>query len=339
MSRWFKFIGAVFFALLIFSIILLKAGWRNFTLSFSLFFSGAGLILAILTFFSLYFGVLRWRYVAFSYSELSNIGRKKSDSLWLSSFLLDYLTPFLPFSGAFFRAYVLQKKFNAPADKAIAASFVDKILDATVFFIFLIIGLVAFAFWGKIHYILSAGILLIAAVFLFLLLFFYIQRWREKSSFEWFFGRCGQWTKRIFKAQDRQTLITAEKITFEFFSLKNKRFWLCFLFSFLRYASLFLRAFILLFFLTGQWAFFRGLAVLGFAHLAMLSPVPASLGVLELSEGLAFRGLGFGFNEGAVFGLSWRAFDILACFACAGLAAKLFFDILSRRALGFFHKQ
>ena len=337
MSRALKLVGAVFFSFLLFSAVLFKAGWQNFILSLSLFFSATGVVLAILTFFSLYFGVLRWRRVVGFYD--SSLSDKKSASVYLAGFLLNYFTPFLPFSAEFFKAYILQKKFDISAGKSIAMSAVDKILETTVFFIFLIGGLVAFAFWGKIHYILSAGVLLIAAGFLFLLLLFYFQRFRRQSVFKLLFRLLGPWQSRILKRQDEQTILLAEKIVFDFFSWKNKTFWLGFLFSFVRYACLFLRAFVLLFFLTGQWAFFRGLAVLGFAHLAMMSPFPAALGILELSEGLAFSGLGFDFNSGAVFGLAWRAFDLLACLACVFFVARLFFDVLSQRIvkLGFSH--
>ena len=130
-----------------------------------------------------------------------------------------------------------------------------------------------------------------------------------------------------------------QKEVFEFFDIKKSQFWQALGITFLRYTFHFLRAVFLVFFIVGNIGFFKSLAVYGFANLSTLTPMPATLGALEVGQGIIFRVLGFGFSTGTVFSMVWRASDLVVCLVGAIFLVIYTVKLAEERVLKFFDKK
>lgn len=338
MKRLIKFSLFLLLGLAVFLIVLGRVGPENIIQALSLFLGLEGLVIILITLLFVFFGIFKWRLI------LKDLGHsfslKQVSPLWLLCFTISYLTPFSVFGGEFFRIYFTKKRYPAVSwQKSMASVAIDKILDATVFFVFMIVGLLVFAFYGRLpSSFMVAGVFVVAAILLFLLLLFYFKRLQSKSALEWALKIVGVKKEKISNHKNGSTIFEAEKEVFRFFSPRHKALWKALGFTFLRYLFLFLRGAVLIFFLTGSLNLFKSLAVYGFANLASLTPIPATLGALELGEGFVFKVLGFGFGTGTVFSMIWRGADLLLCIAGLVFLVKFSVDLASEKLLNFFDK-
>ncbi len=307
-----KFLISLAIGLAVFLIVMAKVGLGNIRDALALFFNLQGLAMIGITLLFAFFGIYKWRLI------LRKLGHKFSlrdlSPLWLLGFSLSYITPFAVFGGEIFRIYFTRKRFpEVNREKAMASVAIDKILDATVFFVFLIVGLLTFAFYGRFpSSVWGVGVVIIAGGLLLLLGLFYFKRWQKQSALEWLLGLLGVEKHQVANGSKGGTAIfEAEKQVFHFFSFRQKALWQGLGLTFLRYGMLFLRCIILIVFLTGTVGVLKPMAVYGFANLASLTPMPATLGTLELGAGFAFKVLGFGFSAGTIFGMVWRGADLL----------------------------
>jgi len=315
MKKILKFLIFLAVGLVVFFVVMQKVGLHNIKQALSLLFSLEGLVILFLTFLFALLGVVKWRIILKEQGHIFSL--KELSPLWLLGFGMSYLTPFSLFGGEIFRMYFTKKKFPHLKWKTPMASVAcDKLLDATVFFIFLVIGLIAFTFYGRLSTSsITIGVLVIAGGLFALLALFYFKRYREESILEWLINLIGMKKTKIANSNTGDSAIfQAEKEVFKFFDFKKKAFWHALSFTFLRYILHFIRACFLLFFLVGNVSVLKSLAVYGFANLSTLTPMPATLGALELGEGIAFRALGFGFGTGTVFSMVWRGADLFLCF-------------------------
>lgn len=313
MKRFLRFFIFFFIGSAVFLIVLNKIGFGHFNQAMGLFLSWQGLVIILFALLFVFLGVLKWKFIlksqgyVFSFRQLS--------PLWLICFSISYLTPFAILGGEIFRIYFTQKKLpQLPREKNISSVAIDKLLDTTVFFVFLIIGVLVFSFYGRFPTsFFGVSAIIVAGAFLALLLFFYFKRFKKQSIVEWFLQKFSINKERLVNGKNGPSILEAEKDVFAFFSLKKKAFWQALSLTVARYLGQILRCFLLIFFLTGSLSFLKTIAAYGFTELASLTPLPATLGALELSQGLAFSGLGFGFNLGAVFSIIWRNADLLLC--------------------------
>lgn len=310
MKRFSQFLLLFAAGLIVFLFTLGKIGQEHLETATSLLLSPSGLLI---TLFALLFGIvgiLQWKYILKTMG--ANYTFKQLAPLWLFGHSISYITPFAVFGGEFFRAYFAKKKLpDLDWKKSIASVAIDKIIYSTSFFAFLIIGLGVFTFYGRLPTsFLGIGALSTAGLFLVLLAIFYFKRLKKESIVEWFLKSFGK-KNRLQANGQKLTMLEIEQEVFKFFSLKSKRFWKTVSFSILRGIINVARCLLLIFFLTSQMDILKAMAGYSFAALAFLSPFPATLGALEIGEGIAFAALGLTFNMGAVFGIVWRAGDIV----------------------------
>ncbi|MDP2951010.1 MAG: lysylphosphatidylglycerol synthase transmembrane domain-containing protein [bacterium] len=313
MGKFIKFGLSLFIGLTVFFIVLLKIGVSNATQALGLFFSLQGLSMLAITALLIWLSTVKWKLVLKYQGE--KFSTKELTPFILIGLAMSYLTPFAIFGGEIFRVYFFKKKYpNLKAEKAMASVATDRILEVTAFFTFLIFGLLVFGLFGPVFASpLGVFALIFAGFFLSLLLIFYLSNWRKKSALEWLIKTFGL-KKYLLGDRNGEMALETEQEVFRFFSLRNKVFWQGLGLAFLEYFGFFVRAVILVFFITGSFEVVKSLAVYSFANLASLTPLPATLGALELSQGFAFSVLGFGFNKGAVFSMVWRATDLFFCF-------------------------
>ena len=339
MKKILKFLLFLAVGLAVFFVVMQRVGLHNIKQALSLLFSVEGLVILFLTFLFALLGIVKWRIIFKEQGH--NFSLKQLSPLWLLGFAMSYLTPFSLFGGEIFRMYFTKKKFpHLKWKEPMASVACDKLLDATIFFIFLVVGLIAFTFFGQLSASsVTVGILVIAGGLFALLALFYFKRYREESILEWLINLIGMKKSRFANGKASSSAIfEAEKDVFKFFDFKKKSFWQALLLTFLRYLIHFTRASFLLTFLVGNISVLKSLAVYGFANLSALTPMPATLGALELGEGIAFRVLGFGFGTGTVFSMVWRGADLFLCLA--GLLFLIIFSVklAEEKVLKFFGK-
>lgn len=335
MNKAFKFALSLLVGLVVFLIVMAKVGVDNIGKAFTLFFNIQGLIIILLSILMGFFSVLRWKFVLKQQGD--NFSLRQLSPLWLIGFCMTYLTPFAVVGGEIFRIYFTRKKFpELSAKKAISSVFTDKLLDITMFFFFLVIGLVIFAFYGPLPTsFLGMSIFFIVFCLILLLSVFYIKSWKKESAIEWLMNIIGM-RKRFMNSKNGELVLEAEKETIKFF--RSKHVFYGFFLSFLRALSMVLRTVVLIFFLTGNFEILKGLAVFSFTNLASLAPLPATLGALELGQGFSFGVLGFSFAKGTVFGMVLRGANLMLCLFGAIYMIKYGVEIFKEKIFKFFER-
>ncbi|MEK9153606.1 MAG: lysylphosphatidylglycerol synthase transmembrane domain-containing protein [Patescibacteria group bacterium] len=334
MRRWLKFFGLALLGAILFLIAIIKAGPVNLGRVFALLFNFQGLLLAAITILAAYFGIWRSAIVLRSYGH--KLAFWPLAALWLAGFGAGYALP-VNLGGDIVKAYFTKKKFDFLSwERVIAASGAERILDATMFFVFLVGGLAIFALKSNLAAYLSVGVLVVLGLVTAGLILFYFKAQRKEGFLQWFFNFFGLAKSRFFRGQSNDVLLGAEKEMLQFFHVSKVYFWQGLAVSFLRYLALFGRVWLLLFLVTGHIGLFKALAIFGFTLVGFLSPVPASLGTLELSVGLGFQGLGLGFASGAVFSMILRIVDLLLCLVGLAYCAKFALMVAERRISSLF---
>lgn len=312
MKKILKFLIALLIGAVLFWLVMSRAGWQRLAEALVLLISFKGLLIILLTFLIGVISILRWKLIL--RAQGLDTRAKDLGQLWLVGFTISYLTPIALFGGEAFRIYLTKKKFNLGWEKSAASVVIDKILDGTLFLMFLIAGILAFLAYGYFPSQMMAWLVgLIILGLLGLLLLFYFKAVNRESTLEWFLKFLKIKKEKIKNTVNGKIIFDTEKEIIRFFNPKRKVFWEGLSLSFLRYFLLFLRAALLIFFLKEGTEVSRALAIYGFSNLALLFPLPAGLGSLEAASAFSFGALGLGFGVGTVFGLLWRSADLVLC--------------------------
>lgn len=344
MKRWLQF--TIFFVVGVaaFFVIFWKVGFNNIEEALRLFFNLQGLSIIALTILSFVIAVVRSKVILKSQGH--NFSFKQLSPSWLIGYAVSYLTPFTVFGGEPARAWLLKKQFPELSwEKSAASIAIDKIIDTTVFFIFIIAGLFAFSFFGVFPgSILAGSTVVVSGIFIALLVIFYFKSYKKESAIEWLLDIFDIRLEKLKNFSGKSGVSKAEKVlrteakTLRFFSFRKKRFWQALLLTILRYIVLLAKAWLLVFFISKSINIAKAAAVFSFVNLAGLTPVPANLGTLEIGQGLAFKGLGFNFDLGTVFSLVWRGSELVLCLLGGIISIKVFADLLHEKILNRFKK-
>jgi len=310
-------------AFLIFFFVLRWTGWQELRNAFGLFLSYKGLILVLVTLLIWLSGTYKWKLILkdqgydFPFSKLIQI--------YFAGFAVTFLTPIALVGGEGFRAYALNNQFDIPWGKNIAILTVEKILSIIVLSLFLFFGLISFLFLTSLH-IKYLEILLIGLFFLFigLLFFLHFRLYKKENITKFIF--------KIFGIKNDHLLYNFTHDVFALFQPKKMMFWKICLVSFSRYVFVFLRIWLLFFFLTKFQNPLFSLALMFFMYLSYLLPLPAGIGSLEAAQSIGFSYLGFEAAMGVTFSVIIRsaelfvaAFGIILLFK---LGIFIFFNII-----------
>ena len=334
MKKVLSFLITLIVGVLIFGVIMRIVGLKRIQEALFLFLSFKGLVIVLLTFVIAVISILRWKLIL--QSQGFNLPTKELGKVWSIGFALSFLTPVALFGGEAFRTYLTKKKFNLSWEKSAASVAIDKILDGTLFLMFLIVGILAFLFYGYFPSRMFAWfVVLIIGGLLGLLLIFYFKALNKESVLEWFLKLFGIKKEKIEKSLNGKIIFDTEKEIIRFFSPKKKAFWKGLEMSFLRYFLLFLRTAILIFFLGEGIETTRALAVYGFSNFALLFPLPAALGSLETAGVLSFKTLGFDMASGTIFAMVLRGADLVLCLIGGIFILKFTLKITGEKILKF----
>ncbi len=310
MKKILLFLASFIFGIVVFVLVIKEVGFRNIKEALSLFSSLDGLAIFIITCLISLVGILKWRFVL--KSQGYNFSFIALGKIWFSTFTISYLTPISLLGGEPYMIYSLKKHFPISWDKNIASVITDKLLDLSIFLLFMILGILSFFFLAGLPprnlCVVISGIVIILLVFL---ITFYFKVFRKESILKWFL--------KPIKVEGKSNglIFDIEKEIFHFFNPRKKWLWKGLCLSFLKYFLVLIRCLLIVYFLGGGMGIFRSSAVLAFVNLASLFPIPASFGSLEAGQAFAFSLLGLGSNMGTAFSMILRGADLLVCLAGA----------------------
>lgn len=311
MNKGLKLLAALVIGLSLFGVIMKVVGWSSIQDALVLFLSFKGLIIIGLSFLGVLVSVFKWRFILKTITD--KLEFRHLGELWLAGFTLTYLlTPTAVLGGESLRIYFTKKIYDLDWKKSTASVIIERIFDWTLFLFFTIIGILIFLFYT--HFfskkMIFFAVLIVGSLFSLLLLF-YLKTLKKESTLEWFLKIFGIKKEKFESFLNSKIIFETEKELINFLSLKKKIFWKGFGLTFLKYSLSFLRVALLIFFLGGGKNIIQSLAVYGVTNLALLFPVPATLGSLEATGILSFGILGLGVASGTTFAMVLRGADLV----------------------------
>ncbi len=307
MKTALKFIITLVLGIFLFSYVLEKAGIDTISEAAGLFLGLEGLFLLLLTALIVLVGAVRWRNILRSEGE--EVSLSKVIRYLIKGFTVDFLTPFSLFGGEALRIFLMKKEVGLK--KSASSSIIDKIMDVTTHFIFLLFGLVLFFFYTlSFHAVVIYGgiTIFILSVVLF---FFYFRAFRKESILRYIFKIFG---KSFASTENGKAVLDIERRILFFFSSKKKDLFQGIALSFLRHFLFLSRTFILIFFLIGTFEPGGAVVAYSLTILSMLLPIPAALGGMEAISAVGFSALGLGFGSGTSYAIAIRTADLFVCF-------------------------
>ena len=275
-----------------------------------------GLTLFLLLLLSLMLTSWSWQVI------LEEEGRKVHSysllQILIIGFSLSYLTPLSLVGGEALKAYFVHEKLKIGWKKGIVSIVLQEIINFLVLVLIMIAGLaVFFSLGGRISK--KMGLLSITILFLFLLFFFLLllKSNQHKSLIKGLVRSVG--LGQILKTNRMQALLSYEEETFKFFNHRRRDFWKVLWLSFFAYVVIFIQSFLLIYFLTNRWTPTGGLIAHVFSGISSFMLLPASLGSLEMLEGIAFQALGMTLTTALTFSLAWRSLRLLMCGVGGGM--------------------
>lgn len=269
----------------------------------------------------LFFGMWKWKIIL--KSQGYNLSRRKLSGPYLSGFSLAYLFPMFIFGGEIFKGYLLKENFSVPWKNGITSIFIDKILEAAVFLLAILAGLIFFLLKiglpPKNLGMILAGFLLGGAIGIG---FFYFKIFKKESIVKIlakFFNH-----KKFLNVE----LLEAEKEIFIFFKHRKKALLQASFLAFLRVAVTWLRFWVLILFLGKNIGFFSVLPILGFYYFAFTIPIPTALGSHELIQTFSFSALGLGAGLAPAFTMIIRGAELILAFVGLAIFFSLGFGLL-----------
>lgn len=308
MKKALLFLVSFFAGVIIFVCVGKTVGWEGIKSSFLILASWQGAVIFGLTLITILISNWRWNEILRGLEV--RISYRHLMGTYLAGFALMYLVPILLWGGELFRGYVLKERNKVLWPKAMASVVIDRIMEWTLNLAVISVGVLFFV--HKIGFPSSKLLIIISVLFFVLVLavcFFYFKTIKKESI--------AKAVGKIFiQKLDNQPLDT-EKEIFDFFKFKNKSMWRSFFLSFLRVVLMYLRVWVLVIFLGKNIGGITALAILGFSYLAVMIPIPASLGSHEAIQTFVFKSLNLGTSSATVFTMLIRATEIV--FALAGL--------------------
>lgn len=273
---------------------------------FEIFSWGYLVPILALTIASVLLSAWRWRRILRLYGVLLPFHFEVG--AYLAGFAVSYLTPISTLGGEPLRAILLQEKAGVPLRKGASSVVIDKIAETTIWLVFIAVGAVAALWFGGLPDITKTvgagiaafGILAVLVGLVYLLAF---QRARIAHKF-----------LRLFKWNNSpggDLVEGIEEDVVHFFHLGNRVLWETLLLSVLKFGAEVLRI-VCIVAAVGKGmqggASLVSFTVLSFSY---FFPLPASLGVQEGGQAVAFDWMGMTGEVGMALSLVVRSMDTL----------------------------
>ena len=325
MKKVLVFLFSFVIGLGLFFLVVEWVGWKEIKEILFAFSGWKGLIILGITLLIWLINI--WKYKFIFKSQGYNFSVWSLGEILFASFAVAYLFPTAYFGGEAFKAYAIKKKFFLSWKISLAIIAIEKLLSASVIFLFLVAGTVSFILlsnlplknFGIIALVLIGGLAVGLTIF-------YFKSFKKESILnpvrDTFFFRFlsvlgisngVKWFFRFFGVKIGKSHLAGEieKEVFRFFDFRKKLMWKGLGISFLKYFLALVRCWFLVLFLKEEINILIALAVLSFIYLAYVFPFPAKIGSLEAAQVFVFSSLGLGAAAGATFSFILRGAEIL----------------------------
>ena len=222
----------------------------------------------------------------------------------LASFGLGYFTPGPQFGGEPLQVYFLHKNHRVSTETALTSVSLDKLLEMLSNFTFLSIAMIIVVWQGLFFQEMVGTVVGFTSGMIVLLLGYIVVLWMGRTPLAWIFGRLPFKRKQASPSAIRQTLLDVESQIGNFCREEPRTLLLSGFLSALKWIALFGEYALALRFLGLEVSLVNALAIIVFARLAFLTPLPGGLGALEAGQVFAMQSLGFD----PVFGVSMSLF-------------------------------
>jgi uncharacterized protein (TIRG00374 family) len=279
---------------------------------------GAGQVILILMINVGVIGVLTARWWMILRVQGHRISIVKLTGYRLAAFAINYFTPGTHVGGEPLQAYWVSQRHAVPASEAAASVLLDKSLEVLANTTFLVIGLLVLIRLGLLPGLPGAALVAVSLVLLGLpILYLFIVRGGRRPISSAMDRLSARWSRLAGAAQ----FVRHMEGSVGDFCLRSPRgLALGLAFSGLSWAVLLFEYGLMLRFLGISLDLSGTVAALTAGRLALLTPLPGALGVLEVSQVLALSALGHQAAEGAGLGLAIRARDLVFGGVGLGLA-------------------
>lgn len=299
-------------------------GWQEIKKAFFVFTGWQGLVIFGLTLLMLIIGNWKWREIL--KGESVKISFRELFKPYLAGFTLMFLFPIIFLGGEFLRGYVVKERHLVPWPKIMASIVIDRILELTTH--------LAVIFFGLLFFLYKIGLpsknlgIIFGSIFIFIFFaagisYIYLKIFKKESIIKFIAKKLGN--KKI---KEKNTFLEAEKEILIFFNLKKKAVWKGISLSFLKAAVMFLRAWLLVIFLGGKIGALSAVSILSFSYLALMIPIPTSLGSHEVIQTFSFNALGLGANMAPAFTMIIRGAELMIALIGIIILFRLGFELL-----------
>jgi len=277
-------------------------GWQEIKSSLMVFTGWQGLAIIFITFLMAVFGAWKWKAI------LDGKGQKISFAeiwrIYLATFSIRLLAPIIIVGAEIFQGYILKKRETVPWPQSIASVVLDRILEWTVNFIIVLFGALFFLFKigvPPLNLFIFSGIVFV--VLIATISYFYVKAFKKQSITKIF-------ARFLNNGLDNHFLEIEQEI-FSFFKPRHRNMWKVFALNILRSGLMLARTWILIVFLGSNIGFLSSVSVLGFNYLAMVVPIPTSLGSHEALQTFAFNCLNLKAATATAFTMIIRGADLI----------------------------
>jgi uncharacterized protein (TIRG00374 family) len=233
----------------------------------------------------------------------------------LAAFGVSYFTPGPQFGGEPVQVILAERQHGVPRLVALTAVSLDKTLELTVNFAFLLAGVFAVLQAGVLGDGLAVGTAVFALIFLLgFPIFFLAATWRgwQPLTHLWRWGQrlpLRRWQNPYNRAG--QLILTSEEQATRFCRERPFTLALALTVSIVSWLAMVAEYWLMLTFLGGPVTAVQVIILLTAARIAFLLPAPGGLGTLEASQLLAFAAIGLNPAIGISLSLLIRARDVL----------------------------
>jgi len=301
-KRFLFLILSSLFGVGLFAWVVQSVGWQAIKKVFFVVNTWQILILSFLGLLIVLLEGFRWKEIL--KMEDKNISFIDFFKLGVASFSITFFVPILFGSAEFLRGYFLKQKKNYSGLEITSSIIIDRIVGWTVDVLFVVLGVIFF-FYNTREYPndLFVKIGLVFLFLLFCLTFFYFRALKNISIVKIF--------HKIFNNELGDKSLEIENGVFNFFRLPKRKIAKPFILSLIKNLIICFKAWLLILFLGETIPFMFSVSIVAFTQLAIIVPVPATLGSHEIMQVFAFNSLGLDSSIAVAFTMIDRGVSFL----------------------------
>ena len=289
---------------------------------------GEFLMILLVFFLAVIIGMFRWMLILKGQSNL----KPPFSKIFIAKIVgssINYLTPVCFAGGEPFKAYILKEEAKIPWDKTISSIVISEALYLSAILFFIVLGVFSLIV-SYVTLSLLTVLILISAVFFCLAIFYLFysktlnKKKGEKGFFTFLVDLLGLDKFETINGYREKMIETEEKIS-HFFKTKKSDLAGAIILSFIEIILVIFANWLIILFLGIKLDLKDILSVFGVMNISFLFPIPAALGIFELSQSFLFEILGVGAINGIAFSLVNRLVMIIV--AGLGILFLIHFEI------------